>query len=58
MRYYFCSIDTRRERSIYFGRMMTSSPHYVLGVADQAPPDGLESRVRRVAELVDEFYSR
>lgn len=23
--------------------------------ADQVPPDGLESRVRRVAELVDEY---
>lgn len=36
-------------------RVMTSSPRYVLGVADQVPPDGLESRVRRVAELADEF---
>ena len=27
----------------------------VLGVADQVPPDGLESRVSRVAELADEF---
>jgi hypothetical protein len=36
-------------------RVMTSSPRYVLGVADQVPPDGLESRVRRVAELVDAF---
>jgi len=35
-------------------RVMTSSPRYVLGVADQVPPDGLESRVRRVAELVEE----
>ena len=36
-------------------RVMTSSPRYVLGVADQVPPDGLESRVRRVAELADAF---
>jgi len=36
-------------------RVMTSCPRYVLGVADQVPPDGLESRVRRVAELADEF---
>jgi len=36
-------------------RVMTSSPRYVLGVADQVPPDGLESRVRRVAELVEEY---
>ena len=36
-------------------RIMSSVPRYVLGVADQVPPDGLESRVRRVAELVDKF---
>jgi hypothetical protein len=36
-------------------RVMTSSPRYVLCVADQVPPDGLESRVRRVAELVEEY---
>jgi len=35
--------------------VMTSRPRYVLGVADQVPPDGLESRVRRVAELVETF---
>lgn len=34
-------------------RVMVSEPRYVLGVADQVPPDGLERRVRRVAELVD-----
>ncbi len=36
-------------------RVMTASPRYVLGVADQVPPDGLERRVRRVAEFADEF---
>jgi hypothetical protein len=36
-------------------RVMISRPRYVLGVADQVPPDGLERRVRRVAELADEF---
>lgn len=36
-------------------RVMASEPRYVLGVADQVPPDGLEGRVRRVAELVDEY---
>jgi len=35
--------------------IMVKEPRYVLGVADQVPPNGLESRVRRVAELVDEF---
>ncbi len=34
---------------------MISQPRYVLGVADQVPPDGLEQRVRRVAELVGEY---
>ena len=36
-------------------RIMSSEPRYVLGVADQVPPDGLERRVRRVAELADKF---
>ena len=35
--------------------VMRSDPRYVLGVADQVPPDGLESRVRRVAELVEKY---
>jgi uroporphyrinogen-III decarboxylase len=35
--------------------VMTTRPKYVLGVADQVPPDALERRVRRVADLVDEF---
>jgi hypothetical protein len=35
--------------------IMRREPRYVLGVADQVPPDGLESRVRRVAELAEEF---
>jgi hypothetical protein len=34
-------------------RVMRSAPRYVLGVADQVPPDGLERRVRRVGELVE-----
>jgi len=34
--------------------VMRTEPRYVLGVADQVPPDGLESRLRRVAELVEE----
>ena len=33
--------------------VMRSEPRYVLGVADQVPPDGLERRVRRVRELVE-----
>ena len=43
----------RHVRSVL--RVMTSRPKYVLGVADQVPPDGLENRIRRVAELVEQF---
>ena len=35
--------------------IMIKEPRYVLGVADQVPPDGLERRVKRVSELVNEF---
>ena len=35
--------------------VMRGQPRYVLGVADQVPPDGLESRVRRVADLVEAY---
>jgi hypothetical protein len=35
--------------------VMRSEPRYVLGVADQVPPDGLERRVRRVSELVEKY---
>jgi len=35
--------------------VMGSAPRYVLGVADQVPPDGLASRVRRVGEIVEEL---
>jgi uroporphyrinogen-III decarboxylase len=34
---------------------MRIEPRYVLGVADQVPPDALEYRVRRVSELVDQY---
>jgi hypothetical protein len=35
--------------------VMRSEPRYVLGVADQVPPDALEYRVGRVNELVDRY---
>jgi hypothetical protein len=41
----------RHVRSVL--EVMTSRPRYVLGVADQVPPDGLENRIRRVAKLVE-----
>lgn len=34
--------------------VMCTEPRYVLGVADQVPPDASEQRLRRVAELVEE----
>lgn len=36
-------------------QIMRQQPRYVLGVADQVPPDGLEDRVRRVGQLVEEY---
>lgn len=39
----------------YLLSIMTKEPRFVLGVADQVPPDGLERRVKRVSELVEEF---
>jgi len=35
--------------------VMTDRPRYVLGVADQVPPDGLENRVRAVAGFVEKY---
>ncbi len=35
--------------------IMRSRPRYVLGVADQVPPDCLEYRVRHVQELVEKY---
>jgi hypothetical protein len=35
--------------------VMRTAPRYVLGVADQVPPDGLEHRLLRVAELVEQY---
>ena len=42
----------RHTRSVL--AVMRTEPRYVLGVADQVPPDGLVHRLRRVAELVEE----
>jgi hypothetical protein len=40
---------------IHMIELMIKEPRYVLGVADQVPPDGLEERVRRVGELVEQY---
>jgi uroporphyrinogen-III decarboxylase len=37
--------------------IMRREPRYVLGIADQVPPDGLESRVRAVGRLVNQYGS-
>ena len=51
-----CISDTEFERHVkHVLSIMVKEPRYVLGVADQVPPDGLESRVKRIAELVDEY---
>ena len=36
-------------------RLMRREPRFVLGVADQVPPDGLIERVRSVAGLCDRY---
>ena len=47
--------DTEFERHVRAVlAVMRREPRFVLGVADQVPPDGLERRLRRVAELVEE----
>lgn len=51
-----CVTDIEFERHVkHVLSVMTKKPRYVLGVADQVPPDGLERRVRRVSGLVEEF---
>jgi uroporphyrinogen-III decarboxylase len=51
-----CVSEEEFERHVkHLLAIMVKEPRYVLGVADQVPPDGLESRVKRVAELVNEF---
>lgn len=55
---YFTAATSDQEFEKHVRRVlevMTSAPRYVLGVADQVPPDGLESRVRRVAQLVEQY---
>jgi uroporphyrinogen-III decarboxylase len=48
-----CVDDEEFDRHvIHLLDIMKKRPRFVLGVADQVPPDGLERRVRRVGELV------
>ena len=51
-----CVDDAEFDRFVkHLLSIMVGKPRFVLGVADQVPPDGLERRVKRVSELVDEF---
>jgi uroporphyrinogen-III decarboxylase len=51
-----CVDEEEFERHVkYLLSIMVREPRFVLGVADQVPPDGLESRVKRVSELVSKF---
>jgi uroporphyrinogen-III decarboxylase len=51
-----CVSDDEFERHVkHLLSIMTIKPRFVLGVADQVPPDGLERRVKRVSELVDQY---
>jgi hypothetical protein len=55
---YFTGLVSEEEFDSHIKRVlgvMRSAPRYVLGVADQVPPDALERRVRRVRELVERF---
>ncbi len=55
---YFTSLIDDSEFDSHVKRVlavMRSEPRYVLGVADQVPPDGLDRRVRRVHELVEQY---
>ena len=51
-----CVNEAKFERHVrHVLSVMRSEPRYVLGVADQVPPDGLERRIRHVGELVEEY---
>jgi hypothetical protein len=51
-----CVDDVEFDRHVrYLLDIMTQKPRFVLGVADQVPPDGLEYRVRRVSELIKRY---
>ena len=56
-----CVSDEEFDRHIkHVLSIMVNKPQFVLGVADQVPPNGLERRVKKVAELVNKFgkYNR
>ena len=50
-----CSDEDFEEFVIKVIRKMTTRPGYVLGIADQIPPDGIIERVKKVTELVEKY---
>jgi uroporphyrinogen-III decarboxylase len=51
-----CVSDEEFDRHVkYLLSIMIKEPRFVLGVADQVPPDGLEYRVKRVSSLVNKY---
>lgn len=36
-------------------KIMISEPRYVLGIADQIPPDGIIERVKTVSDMVEKY---
>jgi len=36
-------------------KIMTAKPQYVLGIADEIPPDGIIARINKVTELVEKY---
>ena len=36
-------------------KQMVSKPQYILGIADQIPPDGIIDRIKKVTELVEKY---
>lgn len=48
--------DTEFDRLVREGlAVMTRAPNFVLGVADQVPPNGLRQRILRTGELVEQY---
>jgi len=50
-----CSDEEFEKFVIGIIRKMTSKPQYVLGIADQIPPDGIIERIKLVTDLVQKY---
>ena len=50
------SSDEEFERfAITVIKQMVSKPQYVLGIADQIPPDGIIDRIKKITDLVEKY---